>query len=353
MTTEPETPSTVAIEAERKADDTSEYGTDEVRSEGESSLGKKEKEVAVPWIEGDFECITLDQEIECFAKFIGLNTQEKVMRQMARSVIQQAASYFWASSTVKVYGSHACGLSLPSSELDLVVESCGTYLTGYTEPFKSYLYALGLRTSCVLEGATDAFVKVTDSRTGLVINITLTTHTSPVRYAVARMRKIFAEQPAAGGVLFVLRTVLNQCSLTDVASGGVSGYALSLMVFHILRKYEGVKVAPGDLLKDFLQTYGSSFDFSTTSVNPLDEFQTLLASGAKLHPNDPVSICDLADPTTNAADALTKISQIKAMLRYLLLALQKWDSAEMADCRGKTPLSTIIAHKQLWQRVAK
>eukprot|EP01059_Diplonema_ambulator_P017871 TRINITY_DN2998_c1_g1_i1.p1 TRINITY_DN2998_c1_g1~~TRINITY_DN2998_c1_g1_i1.p1 ORF type:complete len:376 (+),score=164.00 TRINITY_DN2998_c1_g1_i1:57-1130(+) len=320
------------------------YGTDEVRSEGGSEGVKKEKEVVVPWM-GEVEGVGLDEEIVCFAAFIGLNEQEKAARQQARSIVQQAASYFWVTSTVKVYGSHACNLSLPSSELDLIIESCGTYLTGYTAPFINYLAALGMKTLCVLEGTTDAFVKVSDSRSDLIINITLDTACSPVRYAAAKMKRVFTEQPAAGQVLLVLRTVLGQCSLMDVAKGGVSSYALTLMVFHALKKYNGKKVAPGTLLKDFLQLYGYDFDYKTSTINS--------DAPTKLHPADQVSIADLADPSANAADSVTKISQVRAMFKYLHLALDKWDHEEMADCRGKSPLSTIIAHKQLWGRAAK
>ena len=335
--------------------DTSECGTEELSSECSALKGTDSSTESgsvcgappsVPWL-AEAGIPELQNEIWAFGEFISLGQHEKAARNMARSTIQQVVQQFWPLATVKTYGSFACDLSLPQSELDLVVEDCAPTIAGRVGPLKDYLQAIGFETLGFLDGDTDAFIKVREGRTNLVCNISLTDANSPVRQTVLKMKRVLTRQPAAAPVLKVIRTVLDQCSLTDVPSGGVSSYALTLMVFHILKKYETV-VGADVLLKDFLKTFGS-FDYKNETICPMPNMQATI----RMHPGDVMSISDVSDPSSNAAESITKIRQVKAMLKYLSLALEKWDSSDdCVDSRGKTPLSTIIAHKQLWQRRA-
>ena len=187
--------------------------------------------------------------------------------------------------------------------------------------------------------------------------------------------------------------MLSQCNLVDVPSGGLSSFAVILMTFYICQNYgEHLGTDAGELLKvrsplhltphcttshslleahsllttfctttttlpspsqqEFLHVYGEVFDFAQCSVrvNPEGAGYGLIA---KVHPSVAISICDPLDANNNVADQCNRLTHIRSMFRYCYMALGKWEPASSEAFRGRTPLSTIIAHNALWSRLSK
>eukprot|EP01065_Artemidia_motanka_P018243 TRINITY_DN2156_c0_g1_i2.p1 TRINITY_DN2156_c0_g1~~TRINITY_DN2156_c0_g1_i2.p1 ORF type:complete len:511 (+),score=174.95 TRINITY_DN2156_c0_g1_i2:97-1629(+) len=299
-------------------------------------------------------------EIEDFAEFMQLTAEEKASRNMLRSALQDGAQQLWPSATVKVYGSFAYGLSLPSSEVDIVIEDCQANLQETLDPFQDWCKMNGCEILGSMAGnAQDAFMKVR-SQNKLIANVTLTAGRSLVRQSVAKVKSLLQQYPCAGPLILVIRSVLNQCNLNDVPTGGLSSFAITLMVFHFLQARYTAEEAQakdgGDALKDFLHFYGD-FNFETHAVAVSSQHRgppTLRPHGQAQAAQ--VCVCDPLEADNNVADTCTKIAQIRAMFKYCSMALSKWDAAAGSAAnpgqsfRGRTPLSTIIAHKQLWGR---
>ena len=73
----------------------------------------------------------------------------------------------------------------------------------------------------------------------------------------------------------------------------------------------------------------------------------------KKHAGSMISVCDPLDGVNNVAEQCRRLAQIKSMFKYCHMALGKWEPPSSEQFRGRTPLSTIIAHNALWSRLTK
>eukprot|EP01059_Diplonema_ambulator_P015593 TRINITY_DN26757_c0_g1_i1.p1 TRINITY_DN26757_c0_g1~~TRINITY_DN26757_c0_g1_i1.p1 ORF type:complete len:365 (+),score=81.24 TRINITY_DN26757_c0_g1_i1:56-1096(+) len=289
-------------------------------------------------------CGDLEKEIEGVAGYLSLGGEDACSRNVVRSNVQMCCGYFWASAVVKKYGSAAYGTAVPSSDIDLVVEDCGDNLTTTFYPFCMELEALGYVRIGEALTPTDAFIKLADpARSRLDINITLTTGRSPSRLVALRVAKMLDAAPSVSPVYKVLRTLLTQCKLKDATKGGLSSYALLMMVFHMearLRASCGSAPGRAELLTAFLEYFGSECEFKKVVLTPWGN-----AVPRKEHSegaDDPIFVTDFTTPSFNVTAGTTKINQVRSMFKYCALAIDKWDGSH-PDYEGfPSILSTFI-----------
>eukprot|EP01062_Namystynia_karyoxenos_P002875 TRINITY_DN10_c3_g1_i1.p1 TRINITY_DN10_c3_g1~~TRINITY_DN10_c3_g1_i1.p1 ORF type:complete len:405 (+),score=130.47 TRINITY_DN10_c3_g1_i1:77-1216(+) len=355
-------PSAAAPPARLDLGEDSAYGTDEVHS-GSSDAASTVRRLrgppqsqpslaAVPWLQHlerpGRAAIPMADELTAFADFVSLTPRERADRNLVRTALQQLAQTLWAEATAKVYGSFAYGLSLPESDLDVVIEDC-TPGFGNLSGFLGALVDQGYEICGSIESERDAFVKARYIRSGVTVNITLTVEKSPVRQAVALVKQALQAYPAAGAVIVVLRAMLRQCSLTDVRKGGLTSYGITLLVFHLLHRAHPEGCDAATLLRSFFRYYGSDFDWKNSVVTADGSADAAKKSGGQ------VVIADPLDPDNNIAEGFTKVSQVRAMLKYCGLAIDKWSDEGTTDepeYIGRTALSSIISHKSLPFRCA-
>eukprot|EP00755_Sulcionema_specki_P017641 Sspe_Gene.11391::Locus_3842_Transcript_1_1_Confidence_1.000_Length_1203::g.11391::m.11391/K03514/PAPD5_7, TRF4; non-canonical poly(A) RNA polymerase PAPD5/7 len=308
---------------------------------------KAKRSSVVPWYPNGIsrKAVKLSDEIEVFAGFMQLSDMEKAQRAQLRGAVQEAVTTVWPEATVKCYGSLAYGLSMPGSAVDLVAEGC-TDMTMLKDHLLPSLSERGVEVKAVVAARSDeGFVKV--EWRGLTANISFVNGSSLARQTVAFVKNWLAQFPVAASVFSVVRAVLAQVKCQVVATGGLSSYAVLMMILHVCQQSSAPNM-PDVVLMEFLYLFGQVFDFANSAVlctepGPVNK--------APEHINDPIVVVDPFDYSNNLAAGCQKLHQIRSQFQYCYMALAKWEpNPRKGLFRGRTPLSSVISHQSLWTR---
>ncbi|KAJ9465599.1 hypothetical protein DIPPA_12982 [Diplonema papillatum] len=324
--------------------------------------------VSTPWIRNLSldHGIPLGAEVLAFGSFLRPTADEQARSLRLRRVLQAAVAASCCHSTVKLIGSAGIGVALPHSGTDLVVEGW----TGTEQQVLDVLLRVqdaswphtvavpSLFSGGAIGGGFDAHGTMTvvfrNAEGDLNDNrVVFSKGASAERKLVLNLRKrLDAFDGAVRAVAFVVRTILSQSKLDGDAHGGLSGVAVGLMVASVAASVIPTSPPPAHViasvvLKETLRIF-SKWDWARKSV------MLVGYSEHKTHDGAPVSICTPFSSVTNLAERCYRQVQISAMFRYGWLGLSQWDTAELPDgmknSRGVTPLSSLIAHKDLWDR---
>ena len=185
------------------------YGSGRNQSRaGSSSDTGGASDTTAPWLKirpmqpHEMQEVSLAEEVMKFGEFMSLTPSEQAVRNVMKQTLQQLANQLWPNSSVKIYGSFAYGLSLPSSDMDMVIEDCTPSLT---ETFPEFIELCKGSGFTIVGDLTGTFLKLKDESSNLVGNITFTSDKSPVRKSVAVIRTMLEKYPAASAVIMVIR----------------------------------------------------------------------------------------------------------------------------------------------------
>eukprot|EP01059_Diplonema_ambulator_P031596 TRINITY_DN5857_c0_g1_i3.p1 TRINITY_DN5857_c0_g1~~TRINITY_DN5857_c0_g1_i3.p1 ORF type:complete len:380 (+),score=124.39 TRINITY_DN5857_c0_g1_i3:47-1141(+) len=295
---------------------------------GKRHEGKSDSRLVVtPWYpEGMHKSkLKLGEEIDALHKMLQLTPEEVSKRHMARSSIQEVLQKFWPDATVKVYGSFAYGMSLPSSNLDLVCEDCRDL-----DDLPAIYQRMGESRIEVEESSGNfeaAFARLVLPFLNITVNISFVVGKSMARKSVSEVRRLLAQFPACAPVYAVVRLVLQQSRCGDSRRGGLPSYAALVMLLHTCYRCE----TPDDasmLLMDFFRLYGTG-----PSSPPISE---------------PLFVEDPLCPDNDVAAGCVRMPQIRAMFQNCAMTLEKWVADKWEGYRGRSPLSSILAYDGLW-----
>eukprot|EP00756_Hemistasia_phaeocysticola_P027228 Hpha_TRINITY_DN16105_c0_g1::TRINITY_DN16105_c0_g1_i2::g.7505::m.7505/K03514/PAPD5_7, TRF4; non-canonical poly(A) RNA polymerase PAPD5/7 len=315
-------------------------------SPDKSGKGKKpgSSTIVTPWfVQGvPKDQIRLSDEVKRLHNLLRLSSQERDKRKYIRSAVQDIVQRQWRDATVKVYGSFAYDCSLPDSAIDLVVECCGER-EGFDAVVAEFAEAR-MTVECHYNGTdadSQAFVKLRGEN-GVVANISFVSGKSPVRQGVSLLRKLVSEYTAVPAVFATARLVLQQVRCMDVVTGGLSSYAVLLMILHAARRSANPS-DPGQLLVDFFSLFGSNGGAWKISAMSRDAEPLEDASRQEHVVEDPTT------GTDTAADC-RRWPQIRSVLSHCGQVLARWQEPRTGGYRGRTPLSSILAYDSLWER---
>eukprot|EP00755_Sulcionema_specki_P007026 Sspe_Gene.37090::Locus_17904_Transcript_1_1_Confidence_1.000_Length_2132::g.37090::m.37090/K03514/PAPD5_7, TRF4; non-canonical poly(A) RNA polymerase PAPD5/7 len=305
--------------------------------------GDSKLSVSTPWYPDGIEkgSLQLKHEITAFAQLMQLTDEESEERDQLCTTIQHAVQTYWPESDVFLYGSYRAGTSAPTSAIDLFVDGCHELdANTLTECFAR----VGSVCSMLCEGDT-AFVQVEGSKAVANVSLHAAVGSTSARESVEVMRKWCVQHPVALPVHCVMRQVLEQTGNLDVASGGLSAYALfAAIVASCLAEPTS---DPARALLSFCSFF-SQADFEIFSIDPI------LGLVPRVHQEDMLSIIDPVDTSNNLAAGCTKLFQIRTQVQHCWSALMRWSGDAHSDqwkgYKGRTPLSGIISHQQLWGR---
>jgi len=217
--------------------------------------------------------IGLHEEIEDFYQWMVPTQHEHYTRLGVVYRVRKAILKRYPACRVDIFGSFRTGLYLPTSDIDLVI--CGKWeqlpfgdlseaLTGLAQP----------GSLLVLERAAVPIIKLADDATGIRVDISFNMANG---LRAAELIKHFKKRyPALPKLIYVLKQFLYQRDLNEVYSGGLSSYALILMVVsflqtHVREDARSNKANLGVLLIEFFELYGLHFNYTRTAIKITEE----------------------------------------------------------------------------------
>ncbi|XP_017442073.1 uncharacterized protein LOC108347382 isoform X2 [Vigna angularis] len=299
----------------------------------------------------------LHDEIDSFCKQVAAeNMARRPYINWAVKRVTRFLQVLWPRSRTNIFGSNATGMSLPTSDVDLVV---GLPPVRNLEPIKEAGILEGrngIKETCLQHAArylaNQDWVKndslktventaipiimlvvevpqdVINSSAPMIQSLKQNPHHSPVRLDISfktpshtglqttEMVKELTEQfPAATPLALVLKQFLSDRSLDQSYSGGLSSYCLVLLIIRFLQHEHHlgrpINQNYGSLLMDFLYFFGNVFD-------PRQMRISVQGSGLYIKRErgcsiDPIHIDDPLFPTNNVGRNCFRIHQcIKA-----------------------------------------
>jgi len=212
----------------------------------------------------------LKQEITDFYNYIRPRSYERYIRTELFNIIRSLLKATFPDIKVEMYGSFKTDIFLPTSDIDIVVYGNWEHLP--LNAFRTTLLRSGLCTPgslVILERALVPIIKFRSIQYNLKIDITFNTINAPK--SAAYIQSLLATNPAIKILVMTLKQFLLQRDANEVYHGGISSYALLLMVAAFIKSipYElsAGKNHIGKLLVLFLEFYGVRYDYSKYAIS--------------------------------------------------------------------------------------
>jgi hypothetical protein len=218
------------------------------------------------------------------------------------SLISALARELWPSCRVELYGSYATGLSIPSSDVDVVI--CGidcadgsplSYVHSHTLSYivcssshSRFLHSIlesalntqaWVRSDSVhsIDSASVPVIKMVSRHGDLPVDITF--EELAVRHSGTAARdkvNAFVQSfPHMRPLTVVLKQLLQNNNLNNAWIGGLSSYCLVLMIVSFVQAYHPTAANLGAALLDFLDVYGQVFVYDRMYIAVRTETSSL------------------------------------------------------------------------------
>lgn len=206
--------------------------------------------------------------------------KQRQIKEVVAKLCKEAKACFSSPVYVHVFGSYATELAVPGfSDLDVVL-TMSHAKQNKKKKERSLAHAgnnIDAALKCNILGRSLKRVKWVDSvkvldrahipvvklsTKGLDVDLTFALPLHGGLQTVAFVRDLKQMYPALTPLTLVLKTFLAKASLSDPFTGGLSSYALLLMIVASIRKSheKGTEFNLGALLVDFLELFGRDFD---------------------------------------------------------------------------------------------
>jgi len=283
----------------------------------------------------------------------------------------------WKHAEVRVFGSFSTSITLPTSDIDVMIYNAGHPDKPYPDPLEElhdelvYHRHLHSKIQLVSQARVPIIKMWSALRTGEVkvdINIAIS-NAEPSSSAIA---KFLQDMPVLRPLLLTLKYFLFQFKLHDTYTGGVGSFALAIMAVSLLQlrtaaksnnvtRYFGMGIKDskffsrfegsddlGSLLASFFLLYGKLFDYRNCGISVRDGGR-YFKKGEKLWDDisNPMGLC-LEDPTdleNNVGRSSFNIPIIKGVFHnaFMRLTLEDNDfSTRFPSISNDTILSRIL-----------
>eukprot|EP01065_Artemidia_motanka_P024273 TRINITY_DN2891_c1_g1_i5.p2 TRINITY_DN2891_c1_g1~~TRINITY_DN2891_c1_g1_i5.p2 ORF type:complete len:352 (+),score=122.16 TRINITY_DN2891_c1_g1_i5:999-2054(+) len=308
--------------------------------------------VYTPWLpDGAVQNqLALEEELHHFAQFMTLSRYEHTQRSDFVQLLRDALGE--VSPDSRLHDLTCYALCEPGSGMDLVVDVPAN-CEARPRVVDLFLHAAANRgAEGSVVGGAGAAVFLRMQQDQIYASVEFGTVDGDRLAAAETLSGWLAEFAALRVVYPCMRYVLDQSRLLGTDKGGLSPYALLVMILHSCRLCKATM--PTSRTQDAAQVLYRFLLFFGEQLNP--ETQTVDSAGTvarRSHRGDPLSVADPMRPGANAAAGCTRIVQLRMHLSYCLSSLAQWDpncSGRRRKYKGRTPLSSIINHGPLWVR---
>ncbi|KAK9447902.1 uncharacterized protein V1518DRAFT_80156 [Limtongia smithiae] len=236
-----------------------------------------------PWVRGrDYttagEVATfLHREIKDFVSYVSPTPEQARSRARAVARVQTCVHGLWPEATVCVFGSYATSLYLPLSDIDIVIVSEDGRHADRASLFRlaNALKAQQVAASGSVEVVARArvpIVKYVDRVSGIAIDVSFERYGGVL--AADTVLHWVANTPGLRELVLVVKTLLAQRELSNVANGGLGGYAAVCLVRSFLQMHPAVQSGRiradenlGVLLLQFFDLYGRHFSYDDVGLS--------------------------------------------------------------------------------------
>jgi len=277
----------------------------------------------------------------------------------------------WPDTDLRVFGSFAAELYLPTSDIDLVVISTSFAKLGmprYSERSALYKLRQALLHSNIIKpgslvvvaGAKVPIIKFVDRETEIHVDISFENSSGLV--ANETFMKWKTQYPAMPILLTVIKQFLAMRGLNEVYLGGLGSFSVTCLIVSMLQMHPGAASGGMDprkhlgiMLLEFLELYGKNFNTETLGIcvdsrkpsyfRKNDVFP-IIQRGATPPQTDLLCI---QDPNNTENDISRSSFHIKMILTLWAEALddlvgqmKKFETLQFADRQGRSLLGVIL-----------
>lgn len=301
--------------------------------------------VATPWIKQGKTyhagMIGLHEEVADCYDWIKPTAAEGRMREKVIREVTGVVKKLYPYANVEVFGSFSTGLYLSSSDIDIVVFGKWPQL-----PLQTLADAFIQAKLCrfedvkVVDKAFVPLLKLTMAETGAKVDISFNMVNGLNN--VAMIKAYGKTYPFLPPLFLVLKQFLVCRDLNEVYTGGVSSYALILMIVSFLQKHQrDHKLEPnlGVLLLEFFDFYGRLFNYATATiclVNGGSYISKQLMQQRMTHGHSPgmLSIEDPIQPGHDVCRSCYGALSMKQAFEYAFVHLER---AVLSNTKDKNP----------------
>ena len=207
-------------------------------------------EIFCPWIKQDSKShsstgiLKLHYEILDFYNFIKLNDQEKKLRIKTYNYIKNFLNQNFPEYICELYGSFRTGLSLPNSDIDILIQQREdkkentqkienhTLLYNSLKEIYNQLEEKKDFTYLELIIAKVPIIKCTYKETNINVDISIYKKNGTV--AAKQFEKIIKIHPEIRPLMLTIKYMLRQKGLNEVYKGGVSSFMIFSLLFYFI-----------------------------------------------------------------------------------------------------------------------
>ena len=318
-------------------------------SEKRKIIAGENVERCTPWRTKDYNCdpVGLHEEIEDFYKYMTPKPSEFRMRYEVAHRISQIMQKKWPQAEVHMFGSVMTGLFLPTSDIDLVVIGHWAKTPIFTLEDELKKADIAVRdTINPIDKTTVPVIKFTDKQTEVKVDVCFN-RTSGVE-GVKVIIDFIQQFPILPKLVLVLKQFLTQRNLHEVFFGGISSYALVLLVVSFLQLHprnaaNDPNANLGVLLIEFFELFGRNFNYMKTAITVLNGGSYLSKEDLPDPENALLYIVDPTNPNENASRGCYGMWQVKTAFEQAFLKLHRRTlTREMPSPKQESLLAEIV-----------
>ena len=212
------------------------------------------------------DLIGLHEEIEAFYSIVQPTPESHSLRLNVLKKVRTLVSSIWPQARVEPFGSFATGLYLPTSDMDIVI--LGQWEVLPLRTMERSLESLAKPGSVEAINATVPIVKYCDLDSNISVDISFNSLSG---IKAAQVIKMFKQQfPILPKLVSIIKQFLLERDLSQVFTGGLSSYAVTILVISFLQLHprrDPCSDNLGVLLIEFLHLYGHDFNYSSLAIS--------------------------------------------------------------------------------------
>ena len=212
------------------------------------------------------DLIGLHEEIEAFYRTVQPTPESHSLRLNVLKKVRILVSSLWPQARVEPFGSFATGLYLPTSDMDIVI--LGQWEVLPLRTMERSLESLAKPGSVEAINATVPIVKYCDLDSHISVDISFNSLSG---IKAAQVIKMFKQQfPILPQLVSIIKQFLLERDLSQVFTGGLSSYAVTILVISFLQLHprrDPCSDNLGVLLIEFLHLYGHDFNYSSLAIS--------------------------------------------------------------------------------------